>query len=73
MSSGASKRASEQLRAAERKSERMSAVECASEQMSAAERASEVSSAERANEFAVRANEQMAQYSMRQFPFIFAV
>ena len=38
--------------------------------MSAAERASEVSSAERANEFAVRANEQMAQYSMRQFLFI---
>ena len=42
----------------------------AREQMSAAERASEVSSAERANEFSVRANEQMAQFSMRQLLFI---
>ena len=46
------------------------ASEWASEQMSAAERTSEVSSAERANEFSVRANEQMAQFSMRQFLFI---
>ena len=45
--------------------------ERASKQMSKAERASEVSSAERENEFAVRANEQMAQYYMRQYPFIF--
>ena len=42
-----------------------------SEQMSAAECASEVSSAERANEFAVQADKQMAQYAMRSFLFIF--
>ena len=45
--------------------------EPASERMSAAERASEASSAEQANEWAVRANERaderMAQYSTRRF------
>ena len=45
--------------------------ERASERMSAAERASEASSAEQANEIALRANqradEQMAQYSTRRF------
>ena len=82
MCSGASKRASEQLRTAERTSERMSAVKRASEQMGAAERASEWMSAakraseanEQANEWAVRANErteeQVAQYSTRRFHII---
>ena len=45
--------------------------------MSAAERASEASSAEQANEWAVRANERaderMAQYSTRQFHNILAL
>ena len=48
--------------------------ERAFEWMSAAERAREVSSAEQANEWAVRANarmeERMTQYSTRRFPLI---
>ena len=35
--------------------------------MSAAERASEASSADQVNEWAVRANERMAEYSTRRF------
>ena len=38
----------------------------ANERMSTAERASEASSAEQANEWAMRANEWMAQYSTRR-------
>ena len=41
--------------------------ERANERTSAAERASEASSTEKANEWAVRADERVAQYSMRRF------